>query len=237
MAWRSKRHTQRRRRGRRRLSGAESETQLRKPLGSRPRCRGSEYLPGFDHERVARSAPSIAIGPTSPGHLLPGYVPESESLWGEWYEKPGGKWPGEVGPIAIEGAEPGDTLVVEVLKVRPNHDIAASTHGVLRRTRGGDRVRFWTTPSPRPLRLEARSRAHDGEDDASREREQDRTICSRCSDDRGGTPGRGGLCRYVARRLRRQHGRARSPRGHDSLPSDLSRRRLRLLRRRTRPSG
>jgi acetamidase/formamidase/creatinine amidohydrolase/Fe(II)-dependent formamide hydrolase-like protein len=59
----------------------------------------------------------------------PGDVLESESLWGDWYEKPGGKWPGEVGPIAIEGAEPGDTLVVEILKVRPNRPTAVSTQG------------------------------------------------------------------------------------------------------------
>jgi acetamidase/formamidase/creatinine amidohydrolase/Fe(II)-dependent formamide hydrolase-like protein len=61
--------------------------------------------------------------------VKPGDVLESETLWGEWYEKPGGKWPGEVGPVRIEGAEPGDTLVVEVLKVRPNRDTAVSTQG------------------------------------------------------------------------------------------------------------
>jgi amidase len=61
--------------------------------------------------------------------VKPGDIVESESLWGEWYEKAGGKWPGEVGPIAIEGAEPGDTLVVEILKVRPNRDTAVSTQG------------------------------------------------------------------------------------------------------------
>jgi amidase len=61
--------------------------------------------------------------------VKPGDVLESETLWGEWYEKAGGKWPGEVGPIAIEGAEPGDTLVVEILKVRPNRDTAVSTQG------------------------------------------------------------------------------------------------------------
>ena len=61
--------------------------------------------------------------------LKPGDVLESESLWGEWYEKAGGKWPGEVGPIRIEGAEPGDTLVVEILKVRPNRTTAVSTQG------------------------------------------------------------------------------------------------------------
>ena len=61
--------------------------------------------------------------------VKPGDVVESESLWGDWYEKAGGKWPGEVGPIAIDGAEPGDTLVVEILKVRPNRDTAVSTQG------------------------------------------------------------------------------------------------------------
>src|SRR5512134_1067074 len=61
--------------------------------------------------------------------VAPGDVLESETLWGEWYEKAGGKWPGEVGPIRIEGAQPGDTLVVELLKVRPNRDTAVSTQG------------------------------------------------------------------------------------------------------------
>jgi acetamidase/formamidase len=61
--------------------------------------------------------------------VKPGDVLESETLWGEWYEKAGGKWPGEVGPIAIAGAEPGDTLVVEILKVRPNRPTAVSTQG------------------------------------------------------------------------------------------------------------
>ncbi len=61
--------------------------------------------------------------------VRPGDVVESETLWGEWYEKAGGTWPGEVGPIAVAGAEPGDTLVVEILKVRPNRDTAVSTQG------------------------------------------------------------------------------------------------------------
>jgi acetamidase/formamidase len=61
--------------------------------------------------------------------VKPGDVLESESLWGDWYERDGGKWPGEVGPIAIEGAKPGDTLVVEILKVLPNRDTAVSTQG------------------------------------------------------------------------------------------------------------
>ncbi len=36
--------------------------------------------------------------------------------------------PGEVGPFYIEGATPQDTLVVKILKLRPNHDTAISTH-------------------------------------------------------------------------------------------------------------
>jgi acetamidase/formamidase len=61
--------------------------------------------------------------------VRPGDVLESETLWGDWYERPGGRWPGEVGPVRVEGAEPGDTLVVEILKVRPNRDTAVSTQG------------------------------------------------------------------------------------------------------------
>jgi acetamidase/formamidase/creatinine amidohydrolase/Fe(II)-dependent formamide hydrolase-like protein len=77
--------------------------------------------PTVGHPTFAMRPPVLTV--------KPGDVLESESLWGEWYEKAGGKWPGEVGPIAIEGAQPGDTLVVEVLKVRPNRDTAVSTQG------------------------------------------------------------------------------------------------------------
>jgi acetamidase/formamidase len=77
--------------------------------------------PTFGHPTFAVRPPILTV--------KPGDVLESESLWGEWYEKDGGKWPGEVGPIAIEGAQPGDTLVVEILKVRPNRDTAVSTQG------------------------------------------------------------------------------------------------------------
>jgi acetamidase/formamidase len=45
---------------------------------------------------------------------------------GDYYEREGGPWPGEVGPFFIEGAAPGDTLVVKILKVRPNRSTAVS---------------------------------------------------------------------------------------------------------------
>ena len=77
--------------------------------------------PTTGHPTFAVRAPVLTV--------KPGDVLESETLWGEWYEKAGGAWPGEVGPIAIEGAAPGDALVVEILKVRPNRDTAVSTQG------------------------------------------------------------------------------------------------------------
>jgi acetamidase/formamidase/creatinine amidohydrolase/Fe(II)-dependent formamide hydrolase-like protein len=88
-----------------------------------PPARGETHrlVPTVGHPTFAARPPVLTV--------QPGDVVESESLWGEWYEKPGGRWPGEVGPIAIAGAEPGDTLVVEVLKVRPNRDTAVSTQG------------------------------------------------------------------------------------------------------------
>ncbi len=60
--------------------------------------------------------------------VKPGDVVETESLYGGYYSEPGGKWPGEVGPFYVEGAAPGDTLVVKVLRLKPNRDHAVSTH-------------------------------------------------------------------------------------------------------------
>jgi amidase len=60
--------------------------------------------------------------------VKPGDTLITSTLWGEWYERAGGAWPGEVGPIEIEGATPDDILVVKILKLAPNHDTAVSTH-------------------------------------------------------------------------------------------------------------
>lgn len=56
----------------------------------------------------------------------PGTVLHSETNRGAYYRPGGGPFPGEVGPIFVEGATANDTLVVEVLEVRPNSDLAAS---------------------------------------------------------------------------------------------------------------
>jgi acetamidase/formamidase len=58
--------------------------------------------------------------------LKPGTVLVSNTMMGPYYTEEGGAFPGEVGPFYIEGATTKDTLVVEILKVHPNHDLAAS---------------------------------------------------------------------------------------------------------------
>jgi acetamidase/formamidase len=78
------------------------------------------FKPTIGHPTFARREPVLRI--------RPGDIVQTETLWGEWYERPGGRWPGEVGPFYIEGAMPGDTLVVKILRLRPNRDIAISTH-------------------------------------------------------------------------------------------------------------
>jgi acetamidase/formamidase len=60
--------------------------------------------------------------------VKPGDIVESPTLSkpGDYYEKEGGAWPGEVGPFYIEGATPDDTLVVRILDVRLNRETAVS---------------------------------------------------------------------------------------------------------------
>src|SRR5262245_11757761 len=78
------------------------------------------FTPKIGYPTFARREPVLRI--------KPGDIVETNSLWGDWYERAGGAWPGEVGPFHIEGATPDDTLVVRILKLRPNRDTAISTH-------------------------------------------------------------------------------------------------------------
>ena len=59
-------------------------------------------------------------------HIKPGTVLISNTMFGPYYTEEGGAFPGEVGPFYIDGATTNDMLVMEVIRVRPNHDIAAS---------------------------------------------------------------------------------------------------------------
>ncbi len=59
-------------------------------------------------------------------HLKPGTRLVSSTNFGAYYTEEGGDFPGEVGPFYIDGATTEDTLVVRVIKVEPNHDLAVS---------------------------------------------------------------------------------------------------------------
>jgi amidase len=70
---------------------------------------------------------------------------------GDYYDpNAAGPWPGEVGPFFIEGAAPGDTLVVKVVRLRPNRDVAISnvTPGGISGVAGDSRTRLLNEPLP-----------------------------------------------------------------------------------------
>lgn len=83
--------------------------------------------------------------------IQPGTTLESRTFShpGDYYDVQGGPWPGEVGPIYVEGATTGDTLVVRVLRVRPNRDTAVSTIGPsLSAVAGDSRLKILNEPIP-----------------------------------------------------------------------------------------
>jgi hypothetical protein len=58
--------------------------------------------------------------------VRPGTVLVSRTHFGPYHSEAGGEFPGEVGPIYIEGATTRDMLKIQIVKVRPNHALAAS---------------------------------------------------------------------------------------------------------------
>jgi acetamidase/formamidase len=85
--------------------------------------------------------------------VTPGTTVETRTFSkpGDYYDpKVAGPWPGEVGPFFIEGAAPGDTLVVRVLRLRPNRDIAISnvTPGGISGVAADSRTRVLNEPLP-----------------------------------------------------------------------------------------
>jgi acetamidase/formamidase len=56
----------------------------------------------------------------------PGDTVETCTLYSDFFTENDGPWPGEVGPIYVQGATPNDTLVVRILKIRPNIDTGRS---------------------------------------------------------------------------------------------------------------
>ncbi len=58
--------------------------------------------------------------------IKPGTVLISNTMFGGYYTQEGGAFPGEVGPIYVEGATSEDMLVVKIQKLSLNHDLAAA---------------------------------------------------------------------------------------------------------------
>jgi len=52
--------------------------------------------------------------------IKPGDILETNTLYSDFFTEKDGPWPGEVGPIYIDGATPEDTLVIKIIKIRPN---------------------------------------------------------------------------------------------------------------------
>ena len=77
-----------------------------------------EFKPEVGHPTFAVREPVLRIQPNT--------VLVSNTMMGGYYTAEGGAFPGEVGPFYIEGATTADTLVVKILKVRPNYQYAAS---------------------------------------------------------------------------------------------------------------
>jgi amidase len=84
--------------------------------------------------------------------IKPGAVVETRTFSrpGDYYERAGGAWPGEVGPFWIEGATPDDTLVVRIVRLRPNRDSAVSAvnPGGISAVAGDSRTRMLNDPLP-----------------------------------------------------------------------------------------
>ena len=85
--------------------------------------------------------------------VKPGDIVETETFSkpGDYYDPAvAGPWPGEVGPFFIEGAAPGDTLLVRILKLTPNRDVAVSNvrpNGISG-VAGDNRTRMLNDPLP-----------------------------------------------------------------------------------------
>jgi amidase len=84
--------------------------------------------------------------------IKPGDVVETRTFSrpGDYYERAGGAWPGEVGPFHIEGVTPDDTLVVKIIRVRLNRDTAVSsvTPNGISAVAGDARTRLLNDPLP-----------------------------------------------------------------------------------------
>ncbi|HSA54927.1 MAG TPA: hypothetical protein VLE53_04445, partial [Gemmatimonadaceae bacterium] len=76
------------------------------------------FTPTVGHPTFAVRPPVLRVKPNT--------VLISKTMHGAYYTREGGAFPGEVGPILVEGATTNDVLVVKILEVRPNTTLAAA---------------------------------------------------------------------------------------------------------------
>jgi acetamidase/formamidase len=114
-------------------------------------------VPGLAVAEVHRFTPTAGV-PTYAVRppvlrIQPGDTVETQTFSrpGDYYDpKSAGPWPGEVGPFHIDGAAPGDTLVVRILRLTPNRDIAISnvTPNGISAVAADSRTRLLNDPLP-----------------------------------------------------------------------------------------
>ena len=99
------------------------------------------FTPAIQQPTFAVREPVLRVKPNT--------VLISRTHFGPYYTEQDGAFPGEVGPIYVEGATTSDMLVVEIIKVRPNYKYAAAK---LYPDFGGlaadNRVRMLNDPNP-----------------------------------------------------------------------------------------
>lgn len=76
------------------------------------------FRPTVGHPTFAVREPVLRIRPNT--------VLISNTMFGPYYTEEGGAFPGEVGPFYIEGATTNDMVAVQIIRITPNHDIAAA---------------------------------------------------------------------------------------------------------------
>jgi amidase len=103
------------------------------------------FVPTAGVQTFARREPVLRV---KPGDIV---ETQTFSKPGDYYDPDvAGPWPGEVGPFYVEGAAPGDTLVVRILKLTPNRDLAVSnvTKTSISAVAGDARTRMLNDPLP-----------------------------------------------------------------------------------------
>ena len=104
------------------------------------------FKPTQGHQTYAVREPVLRV---SPGDSI-----ETSTLYSDFFTEKDGPWPGEVGPVYINGAATGDTLVVRILRIRPNiatgRSGTSTTYGVLTAT---DLTPSLQDPAPRLMHV------------------------------------------------------------------------------------